>query len=128
MTYSVTTTFEVDPKRVQDLIVGAFEGGSNYWLGRGRVELINPPYEALPKEDVVWYGREFNVFAQPDFKITLETDEGLKELTPATVQKGLELMGQLHNRHFRDMLDETDDAETSDVFLQLCLFEEVVYG
>jgi hypothetical protein len=51
MTYE--TSVKVDPQRVQDMISGAFEGGSNYWLGRVRVELISPKYSDLPEDGVV---------------------------------------------------------------------------
>jgi hypothetical protein len=40
----------------------------------------------------------------------------------------LALMAEKEPRHFGDFMGENDDATTSDVFLQLCLFGEVVYG
>jgi hypothetical protein len=129
MTYE--TTIKVDPKRVQDMISGAFEGGSNYWLGRGRVELVNPKYEDLPPDGVVWYGNsKRNVFAEPDFKVTIfVVDDGeTKILDQAAIARGLEVMATKYGRHFSDMVSENDDADTSDVFLQCCLFGEVVYG
>ena len=128
MKYEVTTTVDLDPKRIQDIVCGAFEGGSNYWLGRSRVELVVPTYESLPDENVVWYGREFNVFAQDCFRITFDLEDGIKELTPETVQKGLDLMAVKYPEHFNNLVAENDDAETHDVFLQLCLFQEIVYG
>ena len=135
MSFTVTASFDIQPRRVQDLIVCAFEGGSNYWLGRGRVELESPPYESLAEEGVVWYGRDDNVFARTDFKISINHDdlnnEDVKKnyyLDFASAQKGLELMAEKYPRHFNDLLQENEDAETGDVFLQLCLFQEVVYG
>lgn len=120
----------IDPQRIQDLFVGAFEGGSNYWLGRGRVKLISPKREDLPDDGVVWYGnRKRNVFAE-DFKITIELldEDETVEINPAKVQKGLKIMAREYPVHFTDFIREEDDADTSDVFLQLCLFEEIVYG
>lgn len=127
MTY--TTTLSIDPKRVQDMIVGAFEGGSNYWLGRGRVELLQPAYSDLPDDGVVWYGNsKRNVFAE-DFKVTIAVpDDAVYTLEPKSIANGLQKMAGLYPEHFADMLDETDDADTADVFLQCCLFGELVYG
>jgi hypothetical protein len=127
MTYEVST--KIDPKRVQDMIIGAFEGGSNYWLGRGRVELIEPKYHELPDDGVVWYGNsKRNVFAEDDFLVTIETEEGVKNLDAVAIDRGLQVMAHDYARHFADMVNENDDADTSDVFLQCCLFGEVVYG
>jgi hypothetical protein len=37
-------------------------------------------------------------------------------------------MAREYGRHFSDMIAENDDATTADVFLQCCLFGELVYG
>jgi len=127
--YKILAVTEVDAQRVQDLIVGAFEGGSNYWLGNGRVTLKKPEQSTLPEDGVVWYGNsKLNVFAQDGFEVTIQTEDGLKSLTPMTVATGLTLMAEKHPSHFADLVNENDDATTSDVFLQLCLFKEIVYG
>jgi hypothetical protein len=44
------------------------------------------------------------------------------------IKKGLNLMAKKYPEHFADFLEENDDAITADVFLQLCLFGEVIYG
>ena len=127
MTYQ--TTINVDPQTVQDLIVTAFEGGSNYWLGNSRVELVHPAYEDLPADGVVWYGNsKRNVFAEPDFKVTIDTEEGLETLDAAAIEKGLGVMATRYARHFADIVQDNMDADTGDVFLQCALFGEVVYG
>lgn len=124
MTYQAN--INVEPQMIQDMIITAFEGGSNYWLGRGRVELINPPYADLPDDGVAWYGNsQRNVFAEPDFKITIETEEGLKTLDADAITRGLAAMPP---RHLADLTSDNGDAETADVFLQCALFGEVVYG
>lgn len=127
MTYS--TTINVDPQRVQDMIIGAFEGGSNYWLGNGRVELVQPAYADMPPAGVVWYGNELrNVFAEPDFKVTIQHDGEELVLDQSAITKGLLTMATRYGRHFSDLISENDDADTADVFLQCCLFGELVYG
>lgn len=49
-------------------------------------------------------------------------------LTIEGVKKGLELMRDEYPRHWADLAEEEDDAITGDVFLQLAVFGEVVYG
>lgn len=127
MTYS--TTVNIDAQRVQDMFCGAFEGGSNYWLGRGRVELIHPAYADMPDDGIVWYGSsERNVFAEPDFKVTIQTEEGLKTIDANAILNGLNVMARKYGRHFSDLVKENDDADTHDVFLQCVCFGEVIYG
>lgn len=44
------------------------------------------------------------------------------------VEGGLKLMAEEHPRHFKDLISDNFDAITSDVFLQLAIFGELVYG
>jgi hypothetical protein len=125
--YQVNTT--IDPQRVQDMIIGAFEGGSNYWIERA--VLIHPKPEELPEDGVVWWGNsKRNVFAEADFLVKVKPDDesDFFHLGPRQVRDGLEIMARDYGRHFADMIAENDDATTADVFLQCCLFGELVYG
>jgi hypothetical protein len=49
-------------------------------------------------------------------------------LDRAAITRGLVAMKEKAPRHFGDALADNDDATTGDVFLQLCLFDEVIYG
>lgn len=49
-------------------------------------------------------------------------------ITIVEVQKGLELMRDEYPRHWADLVEENDDLITGDVFLQLAVFGEVIYG
>lgn len=52
-------------------------------------------------------------------------------LNMESIRKGLETMAHLKQgeggHHFGDFMAENDDATTGDVFLQCCLFGEIVY-
>jgi len=53
----------------------------------------------------------------------------LLRLNQAAIQKGLEVMAEKYPEHFAHAMDiYRADGETGDVFLQCCLFGEVVYG
>jgi hypothetical protein len=61
----------------------------------------------------------------------MEDEDGDKfTLNKAAIIRGKELMATdpQYSSHYADVLRENDDADTGDVFLQLCLFGEVVYG
>ena len=49
-------------------------------------------------------------------------------LTMENVQKGLELMRDEYPHHYADLMMEEDDAITGDVWLQLAVFGELIYG
>ena len=49
-------------------------------------------------------------------------------LTMENVQKGLELMRDEYPHHYADLMEEEDDAITGDVWLQLAVFGELIYG
>jgi hypothetical protein len=49
-------------------------------------------------------------------------------ITLADVEKGLKLMQEKYPRHYANLVEEEDDAITGDVWLQLTVFGELVYG
>ena len=122
----------ISNSRAADLLVGAFEGGSNYWYMIA--DNVKPEVEAQP-----WGEGEYtpSYISYPFSKggaviiVDMEDEEGER----FTLDKKAILRGKLemenntdYSHHFADVLNENDDADTSDVFLQLCLFGEVVYG
>lgn len=106
--------------QISNLFVGAIEGGSNYWCAK-----IRP----LNKDDK----RSYDVYMLDGF-IAWEEEEsthgqGLKRtVTKDDIDVAVKIMSEKYNRHFNDVLNENDDAETADVFLQLCCFKTLVYG
>jgi hypothetical protein len=82
-----------------------------------------------------WYS-DSAVF-EGSFEIALEFDDpseyegfgnGRKVITEADVRNGFEIMRRDHPKQFAKVMGGTGDADTSDVFLQCCLFGEAVYG
>jgi hypothetical protein len=49
-------------------------------------------------------------------------------LTLKGVRKGLRLMKKEYPHHYADLVEENDDAITGDIWLQLAVFGEVIYG
>jgi len=101
-------------ERVTDLLVGAFEGGSNYWIRE-----VNPVEEGEDIYDVAPYSKGLCI-------VDLEGQSNY--LTPTTIRRGLQTMADKHRRHMADLLANNDDSTTADVFLQCCLFDTLVYG
>lgn len=118
---------KISAQRIQDLLCNALEGGSNYWY---EIMSFNYP-ERQTKESL---NIEFQHLELP-FKagsLTIRDNEeaklGDKILNLQTITEGLQIMADKFPNHFSDFLKEDDDAITGDVFLQCCLFKDVIYG
>ena len=57
-----------------------------------------------------------------------ERAEGRHPITLADVEKGLKLMQEQYPHDYADLMEEEDDAITGDVWLQLAVFGELIYG
>lgn len=126
--------FEVSDEVIGDLLVNAFEGGSNYWY---KIEKYQRPTGAAD----TWAYRvdKRKVFQHVDYPMNVggalvitSTEEPEKGEFVLTRQKLYEGMRKLANSepyrfHFFDVLTENDDATTADVFLQFALFGDVIY-
>lgn len=115
---------------VECLLTGALEGGSNYWylIGPKSADRIRKATEDLKGEPfidrmlmAVQRGIKVNVF-------DIENNEKLGTLTPESWAKAESLMMEKHGEHFKDVIAENDDATTADVFFQLAVIGELVYG
>ncbi len=147
---------EMPEQRIQDLLTNALEGGSNYWyliVGYhfpnkcpvcGTITLLpfcegagthtfHPVVITIEatKEDL---GIEFTHIELPfkggfiEFADLEDEKAEHKNLTIEAIKGGVKIMAEKYPRHFGDWIGENDDATTGDVFLQCCLFGEVIYG
>jgi hypothetical protein len=151
----VTVEQEIPESRIRDLLTCALEGGSNYWyeivgyilpdgicyqdfreggkfttedyyhptelipfLPGCALQFRNPflPGGALQFRNEVLAGKLYLIDSQ---KILLNLE---------TIQRGLESLAKKYPKAWANFIDENEDAETGDMFLQCCLFGEVIVG
>jgi len=131
-TVMVKTVALITQSRVEDVLCGAFEGGSNYWAVTGvTTEQMEKANATFPFE-VATRGGEIKVFDAENPKILLGV------INAERIEKALQLMSEGKNekgedapylaRHLNDIIKEDDDACTSDVFLQMAVMGEIVFG
>lgn len=140
MTTTFTVNREVDIDGIRGLLCSAFEGGSNYWYVITRYQYpkgfeaadFREGGRAQPEE--YWHASQLVPF-MPGGAVwirSIDNDEinGAKEwsLDTRTIQAGLETMAKKYPKHWGDFVSDNADADTGDVFLQCCLFGELVYG
>jgi hypothetical protein len=122
----VTLTAE----RRQDMLVGALEGGSDYWCRIGhnaisRIGFVAPSDGRTTFIDRVWRTISANV-SIPIHDV--EDGTFLGWISLKRMDEGERLMQEHQPEHFADILGENDDAITADVWFQYVVLKELVYG
>lgn len=128
---------EVPVDEIRSLLVGALEGGSNYWMyikdyklpeGTTKDDFKTGKYAV--KSSIGYWCIPYVLPFVENGGVVIEDEEEEKEyvLDLIKIQTGLQAMAIKAPEHFANFISEHHDAETSDVFLQMCLFGELVYG
>lgn len=124
----IWVTATVDWAKITNAIIGAFEGGSTYWLREYdyTYEPDGVTGNPLYAEDQFWAkgGKVSLSYDDPDDQERRAT----KEVGLIEIKQGLRSMAEKDPAHFGDLVSENDDASTHDVFIQHVLFGEVIYG
>jgi len=129
---AVTLPIELDTQRISDLVVNAHEGNAvGYWAN---VTIWSPEgkrihgFGNLPTNVVGHCKVEFEEYDERTGEPVETYMLDLCNPELSQVVKGLQLMAEHYKWHFANFMSENDDVETADVFIQLCLLGEVVYG
>lgn len=124
----IAITATVDWSKITNAVIGAFEGGSTYWLREYDYTYRPEGVEGNPlyAEDQFWAkGGKMNlIYDDPDD----QEQRATKEVSLIEIKQGLRTMAEKDPRHFGDLVSENDDAATHDVFIQHVIFGEVIYG
>ena len=126
MNIEIKTTVTITPKQIADLMVTALEGGSNHWVKKANLTLVN----GEPKESP-WYADPDIYASSFEIKLTDIEDGSIYTLNRMKLLEGLtKLADQTHDRHdcFRSLLDDNIDAEDADVILQVAVHGEIIFG
>lgn len=109
-------------QQVTDLLISAIEGGSNYWY---RLENDNDDTSRGYWERVWDSGLKVSDRCADEPYKGEPTEKIINE---KTMMEGLQLMQTKYPHHFANVVSDQGDASTGDVFLQLCVFGEIIYG
>lgn len=132
---------KIDMERIRDLLCCAFEGGSNYWYEITKIGwppgLVSSDYTEGGKGQVgksYWHWSQL-VPTQEGGCLYVGDKHGDKvkgrrshKLNLESIEKGMKVIAEKYPKHYGDFLAENEDADTGDVFLQCCLFGELVFG
>jgi hypothetical protein len=133
--FKIVVEHEISRERVGDLLCCAFEGGSNYWY---RIEQFHEPttYQFRTNKNQIFKHLDYPLNPEGYLVVSdyhgIDQDETPKRrrLSYVTIKRGLKLLStsKTYAHHWQDFLAENEDATTGDVFLQFCLFGDVIYG
>ena len=137
MEFIATITTQVTRERVGDLICNAWEGWSYYWIDGAEVTRTGfIPKGGAPDSLGFCDAPCPYPWQHPLYGGEVRVDYGAEEgedkhavFSGESVRRGWELFQRPEYRqHLNNFIEENDDAITGDVFLQLCVLGEVVYG
>lgn len=131
---SVSISVDIPTSTIRDLLVGAVEGGSNYWA----TFRLDPNFtKSVTESDKAAYveqeGGEYCAHydvKNSNYCLRVSDAEGgsTYNVTFDSFVNGLSVMANRYPRHFKDVITLNFDAETSDVFVQCAVFGEIVFG
>lgn len=104
-----------DAKHIENLVISAVEGGSNYWIRRANI------LKRSAKTGLYNHCLEGEVEIVPD-------GEENKVVNRQVLEQGFEVFKQTYPKHWNDVINENEDANTADIYFQCCLFGKVVFG
>ena len=111
----VLKPIEVTEDHLDSILVGCFEGGSNYWIRK--IEVAKDDYKGKKRaSECVAAGGELWIYTDGD---------GMHRLTKPSLIQGLQMY--LDESTYQYWPDGSD-AQTYDLILQYALFGEIVYG
>ena len=139
-------------KELSDLLVTAWEGGSNYWVDSAKYispkgmtydELHHLAWENLPEEDKEFWKEEKGVPlysmlpyipSSVKWKIRFVPTDVINEegekfyLTAENMKEAGPQVAKTHPQIFKRIKEGQFDAGDADVWLQTALFNEVIFG
>ncbi len=122
---TIKVEVEVKEEIIENNLVAALEGGSNYWY-----EIVGYKNKKPQRKEPYWSAYITTPLSE-DGVLKIKDNEGkgkVYNLTRNKLIKGLKVMANKCPIHFGEIMNEDGDATTGDVFLQCALFGEVIYG
>ncbi len=145
---AMKVTVEMSDDKIKGLLCSAFEGGSNYWY-LIEEEVLAPGFTSadfrdggkMQTSEDYWHPCQliplapgcFLIIRAPEESLGARLDTTLDAMLPAVldrkaIERGLQVMARDCPQHFADTMNESGDATTGDVFLQCCLYGEIIFG
>ena len=122
--------YTITEDMVENVIVSALEGGSNYWYF---VDVEDFEQDLPPKNGKALTERISEaVYKNPSFKMPVydveDEEDVLGYLSQKNLRRGLELCAKDYPEVFKRLTDDEIDAEDADIIFQLTVMGEITFG
>lgn len=132
--FKIPTTYTVSLDQVANLLCSAFDPACNavgYWCEiSGRDMPSEITYPTKESKEAVYDYMHWPLNKRGALYLKdIEADAGeTYQLDLVSIRQGLEQMAAKFPTHFADAINDRGDNGTADVFVQCCLFGDVIYG
>ena len=124
---TINRTVEISDELIEDILCGAFEGGITYWANN-----VSCHDNKDMKKVGGWKHEYLTKTKKKDAKLIIHTIEGGQvTMSKKSIIDTLQKMDNPENGYTKALgriLNETYDADDSDIVVQMACFGEVVYG
>ena len=125
--FKVKIEFKIEEETIKNLLTSALEGGSNYWYYLPDLSMCAPSDGKTPTVTRIWNAiKEGKRVPVQDY----ESGEHLGYISWEGIKHGIGIMADDKDmkHHLLAAIEQQDDAETGDVFLQYVVMGELVYA
>ena len=118
---------KVEKEDMLNLFITALEGGCNYWAMVDDTDTDISHCEGQSYSEK-WFDAIWEKGMSMPVVDAEEPTDPLGKLDKAGMLNGMKLMAEGYTYHYSDFKEDNVDAYTADVWFQLALMKEVVYG
>lgn len=122
--------FKITDQRREDMIVGALEGGSNYWywIGEEACRIMDKACIDHKEPFAIRFWKTIQAGKTLPVHDIEDIDNKLGDISLQSIEEGERLMIVKYPKHYLDIINEEDDAITADVWFQFCTLKNLIYG
>lgn len=130
---SLPEQLKITDERRLDMLTGALEGGSNYWYWIGNQAAATINNYGIKANSNLFVDRMMAAL-QAGEKIEIRDAEYEETILGTISMESIEagemkmFSNEDYEDHYMDIIKETDDATTADIWFQFAVLGEVVYG
>lgn len=129
----ITIKLEFTQQHLEDIIVTALEGGSNYWLMlKAKSSIIKDAKKETGYEMELWNPLSSELaklmWTHPSYKLPVYDKEEDNELLGHLSLESLVQAMQKHPHEALSIINESYDANDADTLVQTAVMGEVVFG
>lgn len=130
MELKIDVKIRVSLSHFEEIVVGALEGGSNYWYSLNINEFSNK----LTGEENEPISTRIakSLFENSEFEMNVydidSNEKPLGAVSQASILNAIKIANEKYNDVYTDLMEGTGDADTADVLFQLAVMKDIMFS